>query len=171
MTNSKTDEPANDRENPRDEMHRYYRVAWDCFDAGNLEQALSNIRRAIELADSPQIRSTYYTTYGSFLYKSGRIAEAIKPLNTAVEIFSQNFVAWNQLGMLHQDANDYQFAAKCFEKAVSIRADFNSFTLLAQCQMHFDKQAAVDSANEALKLNPDWSEALAIRDAALRRMS
>jgi tetratricopeptide (TPR) repeat protein len=152
------------------EMHGYYCAAWKAFDEGHLDEALANLDSAISLADVPEVQSTYHAVYGGFLYRKGFYDRATLACTKAVNILHRNVMAWNYLGLSYLEMGEYKKAAFAFARSVTVRQDFNVYTLLAKCQLHFDAEAAVRSAESALSLSPDWDEARRTRDLALEKM-
>ena len=127
---------------------------------------MSHLDSAINLVDCPKVQSVYYTIQGGFLLQHQHHSRAIDAFKTAVETLDKNYVAWNHLGLAYFDLGEFENAANSFGASIAIRPDFNAFTLLAKSQLHFDAAAAVQSAESALRLKPDWDEAMEVCDAA-----
>jgi len=132
-------------------------------DSGDYVTALLLIDRAIK-EDPYHIR--YPVTKGSFLRVLRRFDESEELLRQSISTFSVNYVAWTELGLLQRDTNGFEAAAFCYEQSIRQREDFNVYTLLANVQLAFDPRCALLNAEHAIKLNPDWDEAIAIRDRA-----
>jgi len=142
--------------------------AWRFADRAMWGEAVNCIEQAIQLRPKAPL---YWVLKGHFLRESLRCTESEAAIRRALVLDSGFDPAWSELGRLYRDAGEYLEAADCFRRSVSIRPDFNVYTLLANAELTFDPQAALASATAALSLNPDWDEAIRIRDSAKRAIA
>lgn len=74
----------------------------------------------------------------------------------------------NLLGALYYKRQQYELAIQQFERSLELREDFGTLTMLAAASMQVDVGQGLKYASRALDLNPEWDEALAIRERALK---
>ncbi len=131
---------------------------------GKHKDALCLLDQAIEIEPEDHIILVYR---GRVLASLERYDEAEHSFRRSLEIRDDLVYAWNELGFLLKDRERYEEAAECLRTSVSLEADYNTYTMLASVEMMFDKVAALSNAQKALKINPDWDEAIEIRDEAI----
>jgi tetratricopeptide (TPR) repeat protein len=132
--------------------------------------SLKEIDQAIKLAPAGNVRAAYYATKAGFLNRAGEHEQAILACKQSIELVDRNLYAFVELGLASLERGLFQEAATALEKAVRIRSDYNIYTILAKALMTVDPGKALESAERALELKPDWADAIAMRDQALKRL-
>ena len=113
----------------------------------------------------------YYSVKVDTLRCLDKIEEAIELGRKGIGKWPEEFEGWLVLGMAYYDAKKYHDSADCFKRASKIKSDFNVLTMLANAELTFSPADALQHANEALKLEPNWKEASKIRDKAKKLMN
>jgi tetratricopeptide (TPR) repeat protein len=143
------------------------RTASDRSDQGKHSEALELLDRALEIKhDDPVV----LTHYGAVLRKLQRLDEAEKPLRAALRIDQELTPAWDHLGMVYQEREEFEKAAYCYEQSARITPRAAVLTMLANVQLTFDPHKSLENAREALSLDPQWDEAQKILDSARREI-
>jgi tetratricopeptide (TPR) repeat protein len=94
----------------------YYRNGCEYFEKGKYKQALKQFLIAARYAKSDRDSCQAYTLIGichNQLYSKN---ESIKAFKTALQYNSKNYDAWEWLGVVYSEYNDYEKALPCFEK-------------------------------------------------------
>ncbi|HEY3237643.1 MAG TPA: response regulator [Polyangiaceae bacterium] len=87
---------------------------------GKMDEAVSHLKRGLGI-DPLAYRLHYHL--GLLYGRQGQVYEAIRELETAVEINSQHFVAVKNLAILYQKAGFRNKAAEAWERALSLAPD------------------------------------------------
>ena len=148
-----------------EKAHKLYRDAWSIADGGDTPGALNKIEDALSI-DSES--SVLWVTKAQFLADLGRVEEAIAAANTSVAKGPRNVHAWVLLGGLSADQGNHAAAVSHFENALRLDDDFGTHTLMAKSLMSIDPKRAATHAQKALDINPEWSDAKELLDAAQR---
>ena len=130
---------------------------------GNHADALCLLEQSLEIDPKDPLLLVYR---GRVLHALARCAEAERSFRDALEIDRSISFAWNELGLLLRDCSRFEEAAECLRESAKLRPDFNTYTVLAGVEMSFDLRAALVDAEKALELNPNWDEAIQVRNAA-----
>ncbi len=96
----------------------------------------------------------------------GKFQESEDAIRKGIDLAPCGSYAWTELGLLLMDRKLFKKAADCLRKSVQLRPDFNTYTILAAVEFTFDVDAALLDAERALEINPDWDEAMQVRDDA-----
>lgn len=144
----------------------HHAAAWKAAESGAWVDAISEIDAAIQQSNGAK----YWAVKGDFLREMKQFAESEFAIRKALEIKPSADYAWAELGLLFKERELYEEAATFYERSVKLRPDHCVYTLLANVQLAFDPHAALANAERALKLEPGWEEAIAIREAAKRQL-
>jgi len=136
-------------------------------DQGLHAEALEKLDQAEAL---PGYRYAVLTHRGCVLHEAGRWKEGETALRAALALNERFVHAWNALGVLLKSREDYEEAAACYSRSAEISPTASVLTCLAGVQCAFDLDSAVVNAERALQHDPEWEEAIAVRDAALERI-
>lgn len=99
-------------------------------------------------------------------------AQLLRWAQAAVSVRPGSKVAWRSLGRAHWDRGQFDDSARCYKRAVRLDPrDYNSWTQLSAIllQKH-DPEAALEAADRALALNPDYPLAHNNRGAVFQRL-
>ncbi|QDU21145.1 protein kinase domain-containing protein [Urbifossiella limnaea] len=99
------------------------------------------------------------------------LAQQLRWAQAATSLRPESKVAWRSLGRAHWDRGQFEDAARCYRRAVRLDPrDYNSWTQLSAVllRMH-DPEAALEAADRALVLNPDYSHAHINRGSVFQR--
>lgn len=138
---------------------------------GNHAKALLLIEEALALSPKDPMVLVYQ---GRVLLALGRHDDAEQSLRAALGIDGNLPYAWNELGMLMQSRGAFEKAAFCYEQSAGISLSVEVLTMLANVQLAFDPEKAIETAERALSVDSEWTEAQAVRNAAkneIRRRS
>ena len=147
---------------------RHSSQAWDYADKGRISEAIDEMSKAIEVQPTVAV---YWVAQGDLMREAKRFEEAERAIRRALELEPKSAAAWGEYGLLFRDQGFAAKAAFCFELSLQTRPDFNMYTLLAIARLAFDAKGALAAAEAALRLEPTWDEAVAVRDQALRTIA
>lgn len=148
------------------EMDKLYQAAWQAHTNGRHEESMSLLEQAISIATCAKVKSTYLTVKGGFCFQHNDYEEAVAACNEAILLVPNNYYALTQMGLAQMKLCAFASAASYFERAAKIRPSHNVLTMLAKSQLPTDPSAAKESAIRALELEPSWSEAKLVLEAA-----
>lgn len=152
-------EPAPDQQkHAQESLGRALKAA----DAGDYELALEEVGAALALRP----RSAPYTARSLFLLKLGNLESAAVAAEYAVELGPHIDHPWIMLGRVRQEQQRFEDAGHCFERAAQIKPEDSTLTLLASVALKYDPGKAARAARQALEINPDWTEATEMLEAA-----
>ena len=151
----------------KDEVMQSHRRAWNMKKDGDLDGALQEIERVLQLRPE---NTLLWTNKGAFLRDMDRLDEAEQALVRALEQDKRNFFAWTELSQVYESKELFEKAAFCLEQSVEIKPNFTTYTMLANVQLAFNSESALRNANKALKLNPKWEEAERVKRRAQQYM-
>jgi len=132
---------------PKDRRWRVYRALARNFEwLGRTAEAERNFREAIRLSrgratpsEDPRV------DFGSFLYRQGRTAEALAPLEEAARAQSPSARAHTELGRVLLQLDRVEQAAAALEKAVRLDArDWAAHLLLGRAYLRLERTEAGD---------------------------
>ena len=98
------------------------------FSKGRLDDALAEVKKAIEMAESLRAEmnrslAMYYANLGTIYATKNMIDEAEAEFRHALEIFPHDVLALFNLGRLHADKKQYMEAKGYYERLVEITPD------------------------------------------------
>ena len=94
-------------------------------DAGRFDEAARTLERAI--AAQPRYAASY-TEYGILQLRQGRPRDAIAPFRHVTDLEPDNSGAFNNLGVAHLNAGDFEKAAEAFSRSLAIEPRRSSFS-------------------------------------------
>jgi tetratricopeptide (TPR) repeat protein len=103
-----------------------------------------------------------YVRLGWGLGRAGRCPEAIRAYNRALELKPDDGAALYEIGLFHYEVGDYSQAIEALEKSIPTQPHSASCAheMIAAAQMMLgDLPGAIQAHEEAVKLDPDFSEA------------
>ncbi|MCH8322081.1 MAG: tetratricopeptide repeat protein [Proteobacteria bacterium] len=127
---------------------------------GDMEEAETLMRES--LAANPA-QPHVLNNLGNLLHKTGRSNDALKALKTATQMHPGYGEAWYNMGKVLFDLEDFDAAAASFERAKPAwpHKEPKPQTMLGNIAKHReDYQGALKHFEEALKIDPDYFNAL-----------
>ena len=137
-----------------------------------LDRIIRDYERSVQNAASPQIRSKLLEKLSEIRFKTGDPAQSKLDLEESTKADPENYEAWWKLGSLYMEARRMEDAARCFEKAIALNAQFYpAYYSLAALYLVTDQKLneallLVEKANQADK-NKQGEQ---LRAAILARM-
>lgn len=146
----------------RDEHKNTEKDVRDCTSALRAEppaDALEACRRIYDPNDADKL-----TLLGQLFGDAGVFAEALEPLNRAVQLDANSFEAWHNLGVTYFRLNRYKEARAPLEKAVALRPEFYGSVVLLGATLYMlgDDAAALPVLERAHQLNPNDAQTAAV---------
>tara|TARA_Y100000768_G_scaffold256850_1_gene195264 strand:+ start:2638 stop:3411 length:774 start_codon:yes stop_codon:yes gene_type:complete len=84
---------------------------------GNLDEAKSNVMKAIEL--QPEI-SVYHSNFGNILYQSNNLEFAIQEHKRAIKLDKKIFQSFYSLGVIYSHLKNYEKSVEFYKKAIGL---------------------------------------------------
>ena len=141
-----------------------------CVHSGQYDHAVEWIARAIQLDPNPE----YLSNLATALHRQGRLDEAVKALDKAVQLKPDDADLWRQLGNALIDAGRSSEALLCFQHAVELNPNHGDAAckaaVLLQQEERFDE--ALVYLNRSAEAQPDHAPTFAMRGfvrASLKR--
>lgn len=160
--------PDMEEPQPHPRIRELFRAAGQLEARGDLEGALAQVSRAVELEPESPV---CWAAKGQVLFRMGRLDAAEHACRKAIELDDRAYYAWTELGFVFEEQELFEDAAFCFGKSAKLQPTASLFTLMANVELTFDVRAALRHAQRAITLDPDWQEAWMVRDAALEAMA
>ncbi|HXZ17675.1 MAG TPA: sulfotransferase [Roseiarcus sp.] len=135
-----------------------YLIGLMAFTYGNLDLAIAHVRQACE---APRAPAVYFSDFAEMLRQKGLLAEAEQAARRAVAMAPNLAAAWNNLGIVLQEALKLDESGLCLERALALEGD-NAQTLnnLANTLKRLGLAAEAEKRwRAALALKPDYAEA------------
>jgi len=145
------------------------------YDENTFRQLLVGIQSAAEErlshADSAT-RAQFYLSRGQELLTQGFVGEAEKEFRQSVQADAQNAEAHTALARALEAGNDLAGARAEAEAALSIRVFIDPLLILARLDLRDNKtDAAAESLDRALKIDPANSSALTLKRAVAAKLA
>ena len=140
----------------KDRALKLHKRACVAEEAGLLDTALVLIDQAIDLCPKATV---FQTTKALFLFDAGRHKEAEIIARQSVQINNKNYFGWELLAEISMERGEFGEAIKYLKNFVNLRDEYWAHTILAALEADFDRVSAIEHAERALELNPDWDEA------------
>jgi tetratricopeptide (TPR) repeat protein len=135
-----------------------YLLGLMAFTYGNLDLAIAHVRDACQ---APRAPAVYFSDFAEMLRQKGLLAEAEQAARRAVALAPNFAPAWNNLGIVLQEALKLDESRLCLERALALEGD-NPQTLnnLGNTLKRLGLAAEAEKLwNAALALKPDYAEA------------
>jgi tetratricopeptide (TPR) repeat protein len=135
-----------------------YLMGLMAYDFGNLDLAISHVRQACQ---SPRAPAVYFSDFGEMCRQGGLLAEGEQAARRAVALQPGMAGAWNNLGIILQEALKLDESLSCLEHALALAPnDAQTINNLANT---FKRLGLASEAERrwraALELRPDYAEA------------
>jgi tetratricopeptide (TPR) repeat protein len=134
-----------------------YLLGLMAYTYGNLDLAIAHVRQACEVPRAPAV---YFSDLAEMLRQKGLLAEAERAARRAIAMAPDFAPAWNNLGIVLQEALKLDESRLSLERALALEGD-NAQTLnnLANTLKRLGFAAQAEELwNAALKLKPDYAE-------------
>ena len=156
-----------------EDAHAWFLRAKKARDEDNIPVGLDAIEKALKLAPKETLS---WILKGQLLEMSGEIEKAEEVYLYAGKLNPQSSYAWVSLGVLYYEKNKYDDGIKCFKKHFLLKRkltqkDVGILTILAEMELESFPKESLEYAEMALELEPDWQEAIDIRDAAKKSLA
>ena len=141
----------------------------ELYRKGNFSEAVEALKEAVK-KQRKDSDAWYYL--GLSLHRVGEIEAARKAFEKTISLrpdFAPGFTAWAYMQLF---SNDYKGAVKNAEKALALDPkNFESFYIVGTARLRQKQTAeALAKAEEALKIKPDYSQALILKTETLISM-
>jgi protein O-mannosyl-transferase len=147
--------------NPRDPMSHSNLGAY-LQEHNQLTQAVEQYRTTITLANDPALLAPTYANLGSAYRQLGDDAQAEENYKEALRLNPGQYNAYTGMGRLREGQGRLEEAISNYSQAVALRPTDSGYILLGNAlKLAGKSQQALDAYNEALKINPESSEAQA----------
>ena len=125
---------------------------------GNLDLAISHMRQACQ---SPRAPADYFSDFGEMCRQGGLLAEAEQAARRAVALQPGLAAAWNNLGIILQEALKLDESRSSLERALALAPnDAQTLNNLANTCKRLGLAAEAERGwRAALELRPDYAEA------------
>ncbi len=128
------------------------------YSYGNLDLAIQHLRQACL---SPRVPAPYLSDLAEMCRQRGRLGEAEEMARRAVGLDASLVAAWNNLGIILQEAGKLEESLTCLEAVTSLRPDYaEAHNNLANT---YKRLGRLDRAEvhygEAISRKPDYAEA------------
>jgi tetratricopeptide (TPR) repeat protein len=135
-----------------------YLLGLMAYTYGNLDLAIAHVREACQ---APRAPAVYFSDLAEMLRQKGLLAEAEQAARRAVAMAPSFAPAWNNLGIVLQEALKLDESRLSLERALSLEGDNpQTFNNLANTLKRLGLAAEAERRwNAALALKPDYAEA------------
>lgn len=114
----------------------------------DLQQALQQFKRTIELTSDPRLRASAFTSLGSIYGRLGDFPDAKESFEAAVILRPRTIRAWMGLGLVAEKSNDFGAAIHAFSQANAIQPSDVVCLLLAHA---LEQSGRKDEAHAAIE--------------------
>src|SRR5947208_11304740 len=135
-----------------------YLMGLMAYDFGNLDLAIAHVRQACQ---SPRAPAVYFSDFGEMCRQGGLLAEGEQAARRAVALQPSLAAAWNNLGIVLQEALKLDESRSSLERALALEPN-NAQTInnLANTFKRLGLAAEAEKRwQAALALRPDYAEA------------
>jgi tetratricopeptide (TPR) repeat protein len=151
--------------NPQDPMSRSNLGAY-LQEHGQLEEAIKQDKRVISLTSDPGLLAATYANLGTAYRTLGADEQARESYDQALRLNASQSNAYLGLGQLLEKQNRLNEAIDHYARSVELRPSDRGFLLLGHAlESGGHRTEALAAYQQALKLSPDWPEAMHALDA------
>jgi len=124
---------------------------------GNLDLAISHVRQACQ---SPRAPAYYFSDFAEICRRGGLLTEGEKAARRAVALQPNMAAAWNNLGIILQEALKLEESRACLERALQLAPDdAQTLNNLANAFKRLGMAAEAEKRwRAAIELKPDFAE-------------
>ena len=145
--------------NPRDPMSHSNLGAY-LQEHNQLAKAIEQYRTTISLANDPALLAPTYANLGTAYRELGDDAQAEENYKEALRLNPAQYSAYTGIARMRESQGRLDEAISAYLQAVALRPTDSGYVLLGNAlQRAGKKQQAIDAYRDALKINPDSSEA------------
>jgi tetratricopeptide (TPR) repeat protein len=145
------------------------------YDENSFRQLMVGIESAAEerlAAASPEVRAQFYLSRGEELYVQGFVGESEKRFRQAITLAPASAEAHMAMAQALEADGDVAGARAQAEAALNIRIYIDPLLLLARLDLRDNRtDAAAESVDRALKLDPANSSALSLKRAVAAKLA
>ncbi len=136
-----------------------------CLHAGQLDQAIEWVSRAIRIAP----KADYVSLLGTVLQRSGRLEEALRAFEKAISLEPENAELWYHFGVVLRDLDHPDEALLGLRQALKLRPRYVDAANLGGLILHRKErhQEALELFNLSLDVEPAQADALHVRALVL----
>ena len=137
------------------------------FRAGDYRRALEHHRQAVRIRPEHAVfRNNLGMDYGA----TGDTGRAEKEFQLAVSLNPELAAAYNNLGIVYYKRGEYARAARFFQKSARRKPDARAWFNCGKAVLHMGRPGwAIAALEEALRLRPDYPEAICLLGTACDR--
>jgi tetratricopeptide (TPR) repeat protein len=135
-----------------------YLLGLMAYDFGNLDLAIAHVRQACQ---APRAPAVYFSDFGEMCRRGGLLAEGEQAARRAVALQPNLAAAWNNLGIILQEALKLDESRSSLERALALEPnDAQTINNLANTFKRLGLAAEAERRwRAALELRPDYAEA------------
>jgi tetratricopeptide (TPR) repeat protein len=134
-----------------------FRQGIEAFKAGEYDEAISKLQRAIEVAGSDERIGQCYKILGNAYLRKGSSKEAIECQKKAVEMDRDDTQAWVNLGVAYRQADRLDDAEQCYQRALDIEPEYAELhqSLGVLYILRDEPERGVRALERAVELDPE----------------
>lgn len=131
------------------------------YNNGELTEALEELDKAVELGTNEYELKEIYTIMGNCYNDLDRFEKAIEMHEKALELDSQYYTAWVNLGITYRQSGDLAEAEKCYSEAIEINPEYAELrsSLGSLYILKEEPERAVEEFERAVELDPSLAVA------------
>lgn len=138
------------------------------LDDGDRQAARELIGQILELFP---LSAKHWALMALLHYEDGDVAECISAANKTLHIDEDNQYALLLLAKCHDNADNGKEAIEYYRRFAVLNKSDWAYTILANAEVKEDPQRAIEDAEKALQVNPDWDEASEVLAKALKALT
>ncbi len=145
-----------------DNFHPYLVLAGAYADKGNIEMAIENCNKTIELNDQYMHA---YINRGNIYSKSGKHLEAIEDFTKVIQMDPDYFPAYTNRGITYTRMEDYENAINDYSMAISLNPE-EVISISERAQLYINQgrdKEALEELDRTISIDPEYGKAYSIR--------
>jgi tetratricopeptide (TPR) repeat protein len=129
----------------------------EAFKAGQYDEAIRKLRKAIEIGGSDERVGQCYKILGNACLKQGSYEEAIECQEKALEMDREDTQAWVNLGVTYRHADRLDDAEQCYQRALDIEPEYAKLhqSLGVLHILRDEPERGVRALERAVELDPE----------------